>query len=53
MRSMLKLLNAKSQYGWHLSNLVVFLRLNLFVKLDRWQWLNEPFSGSGPPRNDI
>lgn len=50
---LLKYLKAKSQYGWHLSNLVVFLRLNLFVKLDLWQWLNHPFSGSSPPQTPL
>lgn len=49
---MLKALKAMAQYNWHLSNLVAFIRLNLFVKIDLNQWLDKPFSdGSDPPRN--
>ena len=33
----------------HMSNLVSFLRLNLFNKIDLWKWLNEPFE-KPPPR---
>ena len=40
---LLKYLQAKSSYDWHLSNLVGFLRINLFVKIDLWKWINEPF----------
>ena len=32
---LLKYLKEKAQYDWHLSNLVTFIRLNLFVKIDR------------------
>ncbi len=32
-----------AKYNWHLSNLVAFLRLNLFVKIDLIKWLNNPF----------
>ena len=35
-------LKNKAQYPWHLSNLVSFLRINLFVKIDLFQWLNKP-----------
>ena len=31
---MLKYMKAKAKYKWHLSNLVAFIRLNLFVKID-------------------
>lgn len=31
-----------AQYPWHLSNLVSFLRINLFVKIDLLKWLNNP-----------
>jgi hypothetical protein len=39
----LKALKALAKYAWHLSNLVAFLRLNLFVKIDLNLWLNNPF----------
>lgn len=32
-----------AKYGWCLSNLVAFLRLNLFVKFDLRKLLDEPF----------
>ena len=49
---MLKALKTMAQYNWHLSNLVAFIRLNLFVKIDLNQWLDKPFcDGSDPPRN--
>jgi len=40
---MLKALKAMAKYGWHLSNLVAFIRLNLFVKIDLQNWLDKPF----------
>jgi len=39
----LKFLKEIAKYGWQLSNLVAFLRLNLFVKIDLNKWLDEPF----------
>jgi hypothetical protein len=44
-------LKAKSEYKWHLSNLITFLRINLFVKIDLWKWLNEPIirNANAPP----
>ena len=44
---LLKYLQNKSTYPWYLSNLVCFLRLNLFVKIDLFKWLNYPFK---PPQ---
>lgn len=41
---LLRYLQLKARYGWSLSNLVAFLRMNLFVHRDLWAWLNEPFS---------
>jgi hypothetical protein len=35
-------LKRKAQYKWHLSNLITFLRINLFVKIDLWKWVNKP-----------
>lgn len=39
----LKALKAQSQFGWYLSNLVAFIRLNLFVKIDLQLWQDKPF----------
>ena len=39
----LKFLQKLAKYGWRLSNLVAFIRLNLFVKIDLQQWLDLPF----------
>ena len=35
----LKALKAQAKYSWYLSNLVAFIRLNLFVKVDLQMWL--------------
>lgn len=45
----LKALKAQSQFDWHLSNLVAFIRLNLFVKIDLQKWLDKPFEGHIDP----
>lgn len=42
----LKFLKATAKFGWHLSNLVAFIRLNLFVKIDLKCWLDNPFDES-------
>jgi hypothetical protein len=39
----LTFLKAKAEYEWHLSNLITFVRLNLFVKIDLFTWLDYPF----------
>ena len=50
---MLKFLKAMAKYSWHLSNLVSFLRLNLFVKISLQRWLDEPFEKDvGKPRTN-
>lgn len=46
----LKYLKAISKYNWSLSNLIAFLRMNLFVKLDLQYWLDSPFK---PPGEEI
>ena len=43
-----KALKALAKYGWHLSNLVAFIRLNLFVKISLQEWLDNPFV---PPKD--
>ena len=45
----LKVLKAIGKYPWYLSNLVAFIRLNLFVKIDLQKWLDEPFIEPKPP----
>ncbi len=40
---LLKALKATAKYCWHLSNLVSFIRLNLFVKINLQHWLDNPF----------
>lgn len=49
----LKFLKAIAKYNWHLSNLVAFIRLNLFVKIDLNTWLDKPFDDESPPDNQI
>lgn len=39
----LKVLKAIAKFNWHLSNLVAFIRLNLFVKISLQIWLDKPF----------
>jgi hypothetical protein len=39
---LLKFLKAKAKFSWHLSNLVAFIRLNCFVKINLYQWLDKP-----------
>jgi hypothetical protein len=40
---LIKYLQFKSTFGWSLSNLVAFLRWNLFTYRDLWDWINQPF----------
>jgi len=39
----LAFLKAKASFNWHLSNMVTFIRINLFVKIALMEWLNRPF----------
>jgi hypothetical protein len=50
---LLSALKAKALYKWHMSNMVVFIRLNLFVKIDLFQWLNHPFLFDKAPPGQI
>lgn len=45
----LKVLKAMAQHQWYLSNLVSFIRLNLFVKIDLQYWLDHPFQPERAP----
>ena len=40
----LKFLQLKAKSNWSFSNLVYFLRMNLFVYRDLWEWLDKPFT---------
>ena len=40
---LLKTLKKEAKFKWHLTNLVSFIRLNLFVKIDLKKWLDKPF----------
>ena len=46
----LKVLKELAKYAWQLSNLVAFIRLNLFVKINLQNWLDYPFEK--PPEMD-
>lgn len=39
----LKALKALAKHKWHLSNLIAFIRLNIFVKINLQDWLDKPF----------
>ncbi len=45
----LKALKAMAKHKWHLSNLIAFIRLNIFVKIKLQRWLDAPFEES----NDV
>ena len=50
----LKALKAMAKFNWHLSNLVAFIRLNLFVKINLQTWLDKPFEEyCDPPEKNI
>lgn len=49
----LKALKAIAKHKWYLSNLVAFIRLNLYVKVDLNKWLNYPFEEPKQPPNLI
>ena len=40
---LMKYLKEKAEYDWSLSNLIAFLRMSLFVKINLADWLNNPF----------
>lgn len=50
---MLKALKAMAKYDWHLSNLVAFIRLNLFVKINLQHWIDRPFEEHNDPRQEF
>jgi transposase len=50
---LLKAMQKIAEYNWHLSNLVTFLRLNLFVKIDLKLYLDKPFEQESLPSENI
>jgi hypothetical protein len=40
---LIKYMQFKSKMNWSLSNLVAFLRWNLFTYRDLWDWLDDPY----------
>ncbi len=40
---LIKFLQFKSRFRWSLSNLVAFLRWNLFTYRNLWEWIDSPF----------
>lgn len=40
---LIKYMQFKSKANWSLSNLVAFLRWNLFTYRDLWEWLDDPY----------
>src|SRR6056297_150763 len=49
----LKYLKACAKYSWCLSNMVAFLRLNLFVKVDLTTLMDTPFKPPGQPVESV
>ena len=47
----LKALKTQAKYSWYLSNLVAFIRLNLFVKVELNIWLDNSFAKEQPLPN--
>lgn len=45
----LKALKTHAKHPYYSSNLVAFSRLNLFVKVDLYKWLDNPFKKEQPP----
>jgi len=52
---LIRYLKQKAKYKWHLSNLITFLRINLFVKIDLWKWIDKPVieRANAPPQNTL
>jgi hypothetical protein len=49
---LIKFFQLKARFGWSFSNLAYFLRMNLLVYRDLWDWLHSPFTAPpkpGPP----
>ena len=48
-------LKSNAKFKWHLSNLITFFRMNLFVKIDLWTWVNNPIiaKANAPPTKTL
>lgn len=40
---LIKFVQLKAKFEWSLSNLVTFLKWNLFTYKDLWEWINKSF----------
>jgi hypothetical protein len=49
---LIRFLQLKSKATWSFSNLAYFLRMNLLVYRDLWDWLDNPFTGPPPAPDD-
>jgi len=47
---LLRFLQLRARFGWHLSNLIALLRMNLFTHRDLWTWIDQPFQ---PPPVEV
>lgn len=45
---LIKFLQLKSKADWSFSNLAYFLRMNLLVYRELWEWLDDPFTAPPP-----
>lgn len=50
---LIKYLQLKARAGWSFSNLAYFLRMNLLVYRDLWDWLDDPFTALPPPQTPL
>jgi len=54
---LIKFLQFKARFRWSLSNLVAFLRWNLFTYRNLWDWIDSPFETiplpPGPVQNPL
>jgi len=48
---LIRYLERKAKFKWHFSNLVVFIRIHLYVKLNLWEWIDNPVAkqNNSPP----
>jgi len=46
---LIRYLKNKAKYKWNLSNLISFLRLNIFVKIELMKWVDYPFKTRNKP----
>jgi DDE family transposase/uncharacterized protein DUF4372 len=49
---LVRYLQLKSKVDWAFSNLIYFLRMNLFIYRDLWEWLEKPFAPPDPMQQE-